>query len=608
MRNNYIAVTALISALILIAAVVIFRYSAKSLTASSSSSAATLKLNARAEAIKALEVRAAKSDPTAQLALAKLLLDGTDTPPNYKRARGLLLSASKQLPEAIVGLEVLQSWGFIKDKSLPNAETLSAQALATQDVFAIEYLSTWSTFKEPDPPDWVIKLASSGNPYGEAKLASYYGRMSQVADECQASQDLAKKEKLAGYNFPSPMKCSPVPKVLDSRELAKKYASAIVDAKEVEAGKIRYWTALGRRMVASQHYKSVAGAPGEPPLFQMYFDNVDDKVDPYSSVIAYGLSLVGEMLEKGNVGYDDPALSAQFFTRAAELGDAEAQDRLGDLYKAGSQQTLKDFDMAARYFAQSAQQANEYGMMSLGLAFIRGQGVEQNKVQAYFWLSLSNLGSGSVSTGIGLAQLQVLQRTPGYESYGDEMLDHRTVRDELAQTMTPQEIAEGQRLAREWLPSYQVGPPPSIASINAGTVGSAPKEVAAPSEKLIAMQKDGGGYVVPVLIDNTITLNFVVDSGASDVTIPSDVVTTLMRTGALKQSDFLDTQTYVLADGSKVPSRTFRIQSLKIGDTVVENVIGSVAPAQGSLLLGQSFLGHFKSWSIDNTKHALVLE
>jgi hypothetical protein len=40
---------------------------------------------------------------------------------------------------------------------------------------------------------------------------------------------------------------------------------------------------------------------------------------------------------------------------------------------------------------------------------------------------------------------------------------------------------------------------------------------------------------------------------------------------------------------------------------VVENVTGSLAPVQGILLLGQSFLSHFKSWSIDNTTHALVL-
>jgi hypothetical protein len=72
-----------------------------------------------------------------------------------------------------------------------------------------------------------------------------------------------------------------------------------------------------------------------------------------------------------------------------------------------------------------------------------------------------------------------------------------------------------------------------------------------------------------------------------------------MRTGTLKQSDFLDQKTYRLADGSTVPSQTFRIRSLKVGSKVIENVNGSVASAKGTLLLGQSFLSRFKSWSID---------
>ena len=35
---------------------------------------------------------------------------------------------------------------------------------------------------------------------------------------------------------------------------------------------------------------------------------------------------------------------------------------------------------------------------------------------------------------------------------------------------------------------------------------------------------------------------------------------------------------------------------------------GSVTPSGGTLLLGQSFLGRFKAWSIDNAQHKLVLE
>jgi len=130
----------------------------------------------------------------------------------------------------------------------------------------------------------------------------------------------------------------------------------------------------------------------------------------------------------------------------------------------------------------------------------------------------------------------------------------------------------------------------------------------APSARSVPMQKVGGTYAVPVLINNAIALDFVVDSGAADVSIPADVVLTLMRTGTIKKTDFLGTKTYTLADGSTVPSSTFRIKSLKVGDRVVENVTGSLADVRGSLLLGQSFLGRFKSWSIDNAKHVLMLE
>jgi hypothetical protein len=60
-------------------------------------------------------------------------------------------------------------------------------------------------------------------------------------------------------------------------------------------------------------------------------------------------------------------------------------------------------------------------------------------------------------------------------------------------------------------------------------------------------------------------------------------------------------------DGSKVPSERFVICSLKVGNATLENVAASIAPVTGSLLLGQSFLGRFDSWSLDNTRHALIL-
>jgi len=126
-------------------------------------------------------------------------------------------------------------------------------------------------------------------------------------------------------------------------------------------------------------------------------------------------------------------------------------------------------------------------------------------------------------------------------------------------------------------------------------------------ETAVPMVTHGGTFNVPATINGQLTLKFVVDSGAADVSIPVDVVMTLLRTGTITDGDFLDKQTYQLADGSTVPSRRFVIRTLKIGDKTVENVIGSIAPVAGSLLLGQSFLGRFQSWSIDNERRALIL-
>lgn len=122
----------------------------------------------------------------------------------------------------------------------------------------------------------------------------------------------------------------------------------------------------------------------------------------------------------------------------------------------------------------------------------------------------------------------------------------------------------------------------------------------------VPLKREGGTYVVPVLINGKITLDFTVDSGAADVSIPADVFSTMVRTKTVAQSDLMGTQVYVLADGSEHSLQRFRIRSLKVGSLEVRNVIGSVSPSAGTLLLGQSFLSRIKSWSIDNERHVFV--
>ena len=175
-----------------------------------------------------------------------------------------------------------------------------------------------------------------------------------------------------------------------------------------------------------------------------------------------------------------------------------------------------------------------------------------------------------------------------------------------------QKSPKGQAMLEKAFETWRVEAPPSPIPLRSSA--SLPAKQA-PSEQpvidsgvtVVPMVTQGGTFVVPVRINDQITLNFVVDSGASDVSVPNDVVSTLVRTGTITDADFLGKQTYRLADGSAVPSQRFAIRSLKVGDKTLENVVGSTSPSASDLLLGQSFLNRFKSWSIDNDRRALIL-
>jgi hypothetical protein len=80
-----------------------------------------------------------------------------------------------------------------------------------------------------------------------------------------------------------------------------------------------------------------------------------------------------------------------------------------------------------------------------------------------------------------------------------------------------------------------------------------------------------------------------------------------VRTGTIKNTDFLPGAAYVLADGSSINSARFLLRSLKIGQRRVPEVAASVGPVASSLLLGQSFLEKLGAWGIDNQRHVLTL-
>lgn len=123
----------------------------------------------------------------------------------------------------------------------------------------------------------------------------------------------------------------------------------------------------------------------------------------------------------------------------------------------------------------------------------------------------------------------------------------------------------------------------------------------------VPLVAQGGVYMVPVRINDALTVNFVVDSGASEVQIPADVAQTLLRQGALQERDFIQDRIYRMADGSQIRSERILVKRLQIGDRIVEGVTASIGNVHSPPLIGQSLLYRFPSWSLDNRRHVLIL-
>lgn len=129
------------------------------------------------------------------------------------------------------------------------------------------------------------------------------------------------------------------------------------------------------------------------------------------------------------------------------------------------------------------------------------------------------------------------------------------------------------------------------------------------SGNIIKLQKIGGVYEVPVDLNGVLKINFIFDSGASDVSISPDVALTLIKTGTIRESDWLPGAYYSFADGSTAKSARFKLRSLKIGNKTVYNITCSIANSiKAPMLLGQSVLSQFGKYTFDYRTETLTIE
>jgi clan AA aspartic protease (TIGR02281 family) len=142
-----------------------------------------------------------------------------------------------------------------------------------------------------------------------------------------------------------------------------------------------------------------------------------------------------------------------------------------------------------------------------------------------------------------------------------------------------------------------------------GTVDRARPQIRrAPSSQSIQLVKSSAGVSrVSAMINGIRSVSFVLDSGASEVSIPVDLYDELAAAGTVRSADVIGAGEYVLANGTTEKKPIIRIHSIKVGDFVLSDVAASVGRRSSPPLLGQSFLGRFRSWRVDNNRGSLLL-
>jgi len=117
-------------------------------------------------------------------------------------------------------------------------------------------------------------------------------------------------------------------------------------------------------------------------------------------------------------------------TRCAEQGHAGAQSLLGLKYARGAGVPEDDTE-AVRWYRLAAEQGHAESQWLLGIMYDKGDGVPEDDVLAYMWFNLSG-AQGHVSA-----------------QESEDIIEMRMTRDQ---------IAEAQRLSREWMETHlQVG-------------------------------------------------------------------------------------------------------------------------------------------------------
>jgi len=141
---------------------------------------------------------------------------------------------------------------------------------------------------------------------------------------------------------------------------------------------------------------------------------------------------------------------------------------------------------------------------------------------------------------------------------------------------------------------------PAVAKPTLKQIGDGPTEV--------AMEKENGVYKVPVTV-NGVPMRFILDTGASLISMSEAEAELLYKQGALKPADVIGRSRFQDATGAISPGAVVRLRSVQIGDRVLQNVNANiVGSSKAPLLLGQSALSQFGKISVDYRRNVVTFD
>jgi uncharacterized protein len=167
---------------------------------------------------------------------------------------------------------------------------------------------------------------------------------------------------------------------------------------------------------------------------------------------------LGSMYLNGKGVAEDATEAVKWYRKAAEQGVAIAQFLLGCMY-ANGEGVAEDATEAVKWYRKAAEQGVAIAQCNLGLMFLNGEGVAEDDAEAVKWFKKAaeqgyldaqyNLGL-MYANGEGVATDNVFAYKWWNLAAARGVENAKKNKSILVERMTREQIAEGQKLSREW--------------------------------------------------------------------------------------------------------------------------------------------------------------